>query len=831
MVGLLLLCGLAIGALYAFAKPIKNKVAQTISAQLATPVNISDIELSAFKNFPKVSIQFTNIRAAESTPITGNPLMVLRSFTLTLNPINLLRGKYQFEDIQLTDGMVNAARTELSNNYSILKPDTSKSTKKQVKLSFKKITLQNIQVNYYDIKAGDTLQLLINKTQLSGSFDEKEFLANINGKVVPLSIRLGGQKIALSQPIGFKTSFTVNRPDTSINFEQTKLEIEDFNFIVNGKIIQRTEATQCKLQLLGDNLNLQNLLRLIPKKYLSDIEGYESNGMLECKVDVTGEWSKNQVPAIKAGFKLADGLLGKKGIDVQLRNIVLAGNLQYEKRGDVTLSSLDVSRISAVVNGEKVSGSFSLADFSNPYIKANLQGSINLAQWAKLLTLEKVDTLAGQAVVNLNVEGKISDFKKKTKELPARFEGNIEAKGLKLALNGSPYTYSGIGGKVYANNNLLKIDTLFGQINGNTLGIKGFARNLLNYLFSTGNTLEVEGHFYSPHIDIPSLTATNTPKNKTTGDTVGIVIPHNTNFKLKTHIDRLTFNKFLARKVAGTIAIGGGVLTLQNLDFEAMNGRFALTGNVFDKGKGQFVISAQMDAEKVDINQLFDQCANFGQQQITADNLQGTLDAHLQMAAPMDKYLSINTDKLFVQAQLSISGGRLYNYQPLQKLSSFINVDELRDISFEKLENTIEIKDKRVVIPQMEIKNSAINLTAEGYHGFDNYMEYKFRVKLKEVLSKKFNRKKAKTENYEEDKEGINIFILMKGTPDNLKVQYDRKSAIKKLQKNIKEEKNTLLDLLRDEFNIKKKDGAGNAQKPKENEGGNIPEWETDIPE
>lgn len=831
MLGILLLCSLAIGGIYVFAKPIKNKVAQSISGQLATPVNISDIQLSVFKNFPNISVSFTNIRAAESTKITGQPLMVLQSFTLSLNPINLIRGRYLFEDIRLSDGKLIAAKTEKTNNYSILKPDTSKSQSTQVKLSFKKITLRNIQVQYIDAVVGDTIDLLVNNTELSGHFNEKEFLVKTAGSVVPLALRLGGQKIALTKPVNFQTSFTVNRPDTSVSFEQTKLQIENFNFIVNGKIISRKVGTQCKLQLLGDNLNLQQLLSLIPKKYLSDIEGFESNGMLECKVDINGEWTKTDVPAVQASFKIVDGLLGKKGIDVQLRNIALAGKLSYEKRGGLAISSLEINRISTVVNGEKVSGTLSLADFSNPYIKASLQGNLNLAQWSKLLTLKSVDTLEGIATVNLNVEGKIADFKKKTKELPALFEGNVEARNLKLALSGSPYVYSNISGKVYASNNLLKIDTLHGDINGNTLGLKGYARHLLDYLFSTGKQLQVEGSFYSPHIDIPSLTATNTPKNKTGDDTVGIVMPHNTSFKLKTKVDRLTFNKFSARNVIGTVAMGGGVLTLNNLDFEAMNGTFALTGNMFDKGDGQFVISAQMDVKKADMNQLFDQCANFGQKQITSDNLQGTLNAHLQLAAPMDKYLSINTEKMFVQAQLAISGGRLYNYKPLLKLSSFINVDELQDINFELLENTIEIKDQKVIIPQMEIKNSALNLTAEGYHGFDNYMEYKFRVKLNDVLGKKFNRKKAKTENYEENKDGINIFILMKGTPDDLKIQYDRKSAIKKLQKNIKEEKNTLLDLLRDEFNIKKKDKKGNAQKPKETEDESIPEWETDIPE
>lgn len=831
-IGLTLVISIAIAGVYVFSKPIKNKVTQTISQQLAVPVNIKDIKLTVFKNFPLVSVSFSQIRAEGSDNLVEKPLLALQKFTVSLNIINILKGKYDFAKVELESGEINAAVKGKRNNFDILKADTS--TKKQpLKLNFNKISLKNIKLNYYDIKARDTLSLLVNNSEVSGKFSDEEFLVDIVSNIVPLSVRMGGQKIALTKPIAFQTSFTVNRPENSYSFKQTKLKVENFNFVLNGKITALAKATKCQLQILGNNLQLQQLLSLIPKKYIENIDGFESDGILECKVDIDGEFAKKSTPTIKANFKISDGLLGKKGIDVQLRNITLAGTLNYQNRGGVTISSLQLQRFSTIVNGEKVGGSLTLADFSDPSIKASLQGAVNLNQWSKLIELKTVDTLSGTATIDLEVEGKISDFKKANKELPAVFKGNIEAKNIKVVLSGSPYTYSAIGGKVFASNNLLNIDTLHGEINGNIIGIRGAAKNLLNYLFSKGEKLEVTGSFYSPHIDIPSLTATNTPKNTkaTSTDTVGIVIPKNTSFKLNSRIDKLTFNKFLARNINGTVAMGNGVLTLNNLDFNAMSGSFALTGNVFNKDKGQFVISAVLDANQVDINQLFSQCGNFGQEQLTGDNLEGKLTAHLQLAAPMDKFLNIDVKKLFVQSQIKITGGRLYNYKPLLKLSKFVSVNELRDISFEKLENNIEIKDEVITIPQMEIKNSALNLLAEGYHRFDNYMEYKFRLKLKEVLKKKFNRRKARKENYEEDKEGINVFILMKGTPDNLKIQYDRKSAFKKLQKNIKEEKNTLLNLLREEFNIKKKDRKGDAVKPKEEGDENIPEWEADIPE
>jgi hypothetical protein len=833
ILGFLLLATLAVAGIYIFSKPIKNKVVQVISGQLATPVSITDIDLSVFKNFPYVSVSFKNIKATESTKITGEKLMTLEGISVTINPIKLLRGQYQFEEISLKNGTVIAAKTATDNNFSILKTSNDKQTQGSFKLDFKKITLQNIQLQYIDVAASDTIAILVNNMQLKGRFDEKEFLVNTSGNFVPLAIKMGGQKFSITKPVTFQTSFTVNRPDTSYSFAQTKLTIEDFNFIVNGKITTRQKINHINLQLLGDNLRLQQLLQLVPQKYLENLNDYQSDGMMECRVKILGELGKNKTPDINATFKLANGTLSKKGLDVQMRDIQLAGKLNYEKRGDFTQSSLELSPISASVNGEKIRGMFWLANFSNPILKAKVEGTFNLKQWAGFFKLDKIETLEGFATLNLEMEGKTSDFNKKTETLPALFQGTLIAKDVKLKIKGSPYLYAGINGKVYANNNQLTIDTLAGSINGNSLSIKGYARHLLDYMFSTGKILEVEGHLHSPHIDIPSITAINTSNTQTAADTVGITLPKNISFKLKSSIGKLTFNKFMARNMAGTVALGNGIVTLHNLDFDAMGGSFSLTGNVFQKSKEQFVISAELNADKIDISQLFNQCANFGQNQLTADNLQGTLTTRLQLVAPMDRYLKIDVKKLFVTSKITITGGRLYNYEPMLKLSKFIDVSNLQDIAFERLENTIEIKDNRIIIPSMEIKNSALNLLAEGFHSFDNYMEYKFRLRLKDVLAKKFNRRKMAATNYDEDKEGLNIFILMKGTPDNLKIQYDSKSAFKKVKEDIKNEKNTLIDLLRDEFNIKKKDNAtpgGNKPKGSNKQDEEIEEWETDIP-
>ena len=79
----------------------------------------------------------------------------------------------------------------------------------------------------------------------------------------------------------------------------------------------------------------------------------------------------------------------------------------------------------------------------------------------------------------------------------------------------------------------------------------------------------------------------------------------------------------------------------------------------------------------------------------------------------------------------------------------------------------------------------------------------------------------------EDDKEGkTSLFISMTGTVDDPIIKYDKQGAKQNLKENIVQEKQTLRQILREEFGLFKKDTVVNKkEKPKE-EGKFIIKWE-----
>jgi hypothetical protein len=117
----------------------------------------------------------------------------------------------------------------------------------------------------------------------------------------------------------------------------------------------------------------------------------------------------------------------------------------------------------------------------------------------------------------------------------------------------------------------------------------------------------------------------------------------------------------------------------------------------------------------------------------------------------------------------------------------------------------------------MEIRSTALNLNASGQHSFSNEIDYRLTLMLSELLARKAKASKPENEDFgvvEDDGLGkMTLFIKVTGTVDNPKFTYDRKGLKEKINQDLKQEKQTLKEVLREEFGWFKKDSLSPQQK------------------
>ena len=245
---------------------------------------------------------------------------------------------------------------------------------------------------------------------------------------------------------------------------------------------------------------------------------------------------------------------------------------------------------------------------------------------------------------------------------------------------------------------------------------------------------------------------------------------------------------------------------INSLSTHAMGGNITNTGYIAFTENKQMILNIGMNIDKVDLPVLFKECDNFGQTTLTDKNLKGRLSADIAIKTVWDNYKTINLDLLAGKLSCSVLHGELNNFDPIKSASAFIKVDELNHIVFSDLTNQLEIKNRMITIPMMEVQSSAVNLLMSGTHSLDNVIDYQIKVNLRKLLAAKFGKRNNDVAYIEEDPyEGVNLYLRITGDMSNPKIKYDKESVKKKLKKDLELQKEELKELFKKEKNRKPK--------------------------
>jgi hypothetical protein len=391
----------------------------------------------------------------------------------------------------------------------------------------------------------------------------------------------------------------------------------------------------------------------------------------------------------------------------------------------------------------------------------------------------------------------------------SQMQGNATVSALRIRIKGQRQELSQCNGSISFLNSDATIQELSGYVGKSDFMLNGTVKNLPGYLLIPGSALTVNAKFHSRKILLDEWLENKEEKKPVSGkQQYKLDIPANVDFNLDLSVDELVFRKFSARNIRGTVDIKDRLFGAHQLVFNSCEGAVLVNGVVNGTDPSRLKITAEGTFTGINIKELFYEFENFGQKTLEDKHLKGKVDATVNFSCIFSNTLEADLASLYVSSDLVISNGELINFRPMEALSKFIKVEELRQVRFSTLKNTIEIKDKTIIIPKMEVNSSALNIILSGKHGFDNHIEYYFNVLLKELLAQKFKKNRRQEEFGEiiEEEGGARLFLKMTGTVDDPIIAYDTKGVLGKMKEDMKKEQVNMKQILYEEFGLFKKD-------------------------
>ncbi|MCB9261120.1 MAG: hypothetical protein H6607_01930 [Flavobacteriales bacterium] len=780
-----------------------------LNKQLNVEVKVGSINLNGLKTFPRLSLELRDIRIQESMPHFNRELLKAQKLVVVFNPIKLFKGQNQIERIELIGGWANMYKGKNGSvNFAVLKPSLESNNEAEagLNLDLKKVILQRFRLIYEDEVAEKQINFKAEKVKLAGKFDNDKFELKVDGGGFLSELINNKTGYIMGKFIETDLDIDVNNTIGSYKIKKGTIRINDLEIDAQGSILMVGDNPDFDVQLHGQNIDIQSVFSLLPNEMAYKLKGLSSSGKINLDGTIKGIFKEEKLPEldVRFGFEKVKLYWNEKNFDC--RNLDLVGKIS--NKNALHKTQLDVNLTDLSTKKSSVKGTLKINDISKPNIQFVGKGWIDAKDFEGFVSNN--GSISGKILFNLDGNLPYSEATETMDYAKSTMVGDIDFKNFNYSIDKWQLLKDVAASARISGNNLTqtKID---GNIWNSDVNYEGSIENWQGFTFQN-QRLKLVGSLKSDYLDLNF----SNPNNGVSADTTPSEINTDlgVDFNLKIDAKKLVWEKLNISQLTGSIDWDATAIKMTNTNFEAWHGKNSLDAFI-TKIAGGYEVKSFSESERVKVEELMATFDNFGQTEFTPEIVQGTLTAKVDFYGEFDNYFEALEDKILSRIELLIEDGRLVNYEPMEELSSFVELNDLRDIRFEQLSNVLEIRNRMISIPKMTINNNAMNVEIGGTHNFDNYMDYHLKIKVADLLADKSGWVKKKQEKQLESEKngGLSAYILMTGTPDDLKIRYDRKAVTKAIKEEAKNETKTFWQDLKKDVKGQNTPVLQNAQK------------------
>ena len=813
---------------YFFQDEIIRLVLESINNHITTRIQVQSANFSMMRKFPNATVEFKNVVINHSKGFDSlsfdsekrQQMLLAESVFIEMNLFRLLSGDYRITSIEARNGNINLL-TAQNGCHNFIFWKTSAQNDEGSPIELENVTLRNVGI-YYNYKQTNTvLALHADRANLSGKFSSQRYVMSVDweGAVKLLSIDndnyIQDKSLELTGKLDVENkTFTIRNCDLTL--AKNKMSVSG-GFIID-------DVLNLNLRIDGKDMDYTSLTSLAPVAYRQYLNDYPGKGALSFTAAVKGVAGKGKTPQIEAQFSMKKGHITHRQTQIKLSNLSFSGTFTSGELNRRSTSVLNVRNIECTFGGGTLKGSFSLRDFVKPLIVINIAGNTDLKQLHAFIPARtKILSAEGQMSCNMTIAALLNKMSlTKTDDIEKlAIKGAVRFGDASLRFKEPDFRFSQINGTLQIGNNV-STDDLSLILNSNDFKINGNIEHLTPYLINQSKSLSLNATISSQYLCIDSLLFSNAAPtvNNQNIESAALSFPENIDFDTNIEAQKFHYQKFEAERLKARLVYKPTTIEIKSIAFSVMSGNVKGSGVVSNDKAGNLRVYGETTLSQLDVRQLFTTFDNFAQDKLRAEHVAGKLSGELDFVVGWDKKMQLRQNDIFVEGKMDLDGGELINFEPLNNLSTFVALEELQNIRFPKLRTQISIKDRKLTFPGTDVKTSSFDIICQGEHSFDNIYAYRVKILLSELLAakaRKVKRENKENEYLEDDGKRTALYLIITGQGDNFKMSYDKQSAKASVAEDIRNEKQSLKNILKEEFGWFNKDTTITTTTPNDN--------------
>lgn len=779
---------------------IVNRSVAALNDYLRVPVTVSGAEFTFFDNFPHASIHLRNVVVCSAYPeiFGGDTLLAARSVFLVFNPLKLLAGDYSINACKVARGYLSLRTSPRGeHNYDIFDPSRQSDTAAvDLRLSVDRFQLSDMACVYSSAKSRLTVDFFVTelmaKLQLFGA---KQRLALQFDGLVNL-LKQNEFVYVHRQQLGIEAALL--RDSTIYSMQRATLAFGRSRLGITGQY--DTKSMNFSLLAESSSLNLLSVLAFTSQYKWKLPPELDLRGSVNTTIALDGSLGSTKTLGISLTVH-GEGLKCKyrdKGFTIDR----IVGEFSNGEKHSLASSALNISACDISSSNSAAHVQFYLTNLQRPSVYAKwdivLQNSEFLpAQWARydprylslhsqgeyVATFPAIDSMSlGRAI------------------LPKmRLEADINGVAVRLSPD---LRFTDVSGALTVVDGDISKGSLKGQANGQQIEVSFSASDFLRQGGRHARwTINAAFDAFDFDRGLP-LAAANADTARAGGERFRLW-DYAATIDGEVTVARSTWRRSRLDSVSMRFSARDGEVRGWIANASFMGGNTRGWATLSRQPDSSSFLTADLYQQRLDLPLLFEGFNNFGQPTLRSENLAGRLSGKLSLQMPL-RGGGVDFTAIQAQAFLTVTDGALVNVKPLEYLSRFIALDELMNLRFATLQNTITVRNGRVSIPSMKINSSALGLTVSGDHHFNGRYLYRVRVGLGDIL---FNRLRVKKQHIEEnsfedaeDESKVWLFLMIEGDSTSAYVRYDKEALGEHIREHVEAEKASLREVWEDTY-------------------------------
>ena len=727
-----------------------------LNEQLKAPVEVSTIELDLFSGFPRVRIVLNAVTIADPF---GNqkPLVKAEEVGLGMNVLEVIRGTYTIEELAVSTGEIHLTRSSRGDNWDLL--NTTDSSNADINLRYFEaidvnVTYDNVFDKSYYSSSINTLYasgLIGNRTELSLKVDLAATNATLAGEIFLVNAPIAGSiELIIDQEWALSTS------DLTLEGARINLDLNHDG----GKI----SAVQT---------DIPKALSYVPLFEIPD--EIEING-LRADWGWAGTWDQWVLE-----FDTKNTTLNYNGIAVP--SLSCKGQWRWGSVPELSIPSLALE-----TNTGEITGTLELKG-NAPTLYTHLEGGSNLSELFDFIETDLlVNPMGFWKGDNISLTQGFRSWEDFTPVGSPIFKGDISLFEGAFALAGSNISFEKVEAELGIDGRNVQIDRCFLQSGENTAVVTGTIYNALEASGYPKVVLSLE----SPTISIDPLLYWEFEDDELDEET-------SFDYSVAVKVDHVKLGDFNGANLVGTVYNRGNWIIGDAMRIDGCDGTLGGNWALYEVGSDN-VLKGDVFVQSIKLDQLLASFNSFDIEDLNASNLLGEASATATVSLAFDSEWEQHSTKTDIKGEGAIKGGTLQNYAPLQELSAFIDKGELDKIEFPYLASTFRVHGDTLLLPEMEVKNSALNLWVNGWQNLEtDDLRYSVRLGLKDLAmrGKNSNRDLGNWIGEAENENQPYVRLIVGCNLDDVCISLDRERINRSFKEALQQEREDLKNIFK----------------------------------